>query len=545
MAVGGTPRIRLGALAVVCALLVTSFPLALASAETNEVTMLGESAAEESETADETADIKYPYQQWAKEDQRLQSKFPPPPPEPKSAKKQAETLRWAMMRGLKQDLVDAKEGKNKHTMRRQKEEREESDRNTMQSYIQQAQLKAKMETQLKLAKSNKQPAASEETPEQVDQAREDKAKAAAEEDTALEEAEMPPDEDLAQKMLEERSSALLQVSASPATPRERAIVDKAAKGGHLPATTEVCKIARKGLQNICSSLGQDSAKCAGGQKTYSQKCRHPDDTKDALEKASIHVKDGSSLHKAATETQSATLPADGTIVHVKAGSSLHNEATATVHVKEGSSLHNEAAATVHVKEGSSLHKAMPESAPASSDDPSSDVSAKASTVKSPEARASARASASDDSKSQQSGAIKKNGKYLAKKDQILHRNDASFTGEEVPAALKKESEAEINQVAEAAAKDFNNLESYKKSIVDAAVAAAAPVVAELKHKAAIKAKLAARSEQARAETAVQDAKKEESKQQAKEEQAKEVAQANKAVSKAGDKAAQEAQQPQK
>merc|ERR1712166_636670 len=235
-------------------------------------------------------------------------------------------------------------------MRRQKEEREESDRNTMQSYIQQAQLKAKMETQLKLAKSNKQPAASEETPEQVDQAREDKAKAAAEEDIALEEAEMPPDEDLAQKMLEERSSALLQVSASPATPRERAIVDKAAKGGHLPATTEVCKIARKGLQNICSSLGQDSAKCAGGQKTYSQKCRHPDDTKDALETASIHVKDGSSLH---------------------------NEATATVHVKEGSSLHNEAAATAHVKEGSSLQKAMPESAPASSDDPSSDVSAKA------------------------------------------------------------------------------------------------------------------------------------------------------------------------
>merc|ERR1712166_576374 len=312
-------------------------------------------------------------------------------------------------------------------MRRQKEEREESDRNTMQSYIQQAQLKAKMESQLKLAKSNKQPAASEETPEQVDQAREDKAKAAAEEDTAFEEAEMPPDEDLAQKMLEERSSALLQVSASPATPRERAIVDKAAKGGHLPATTEVCKIARKGLQNICSSLGQDSAKCAGGQKTYSQKCRHPDDTKDALEKASIHVKDGSSLHKAATQTQSATLPADGTIVHVK----------------EGSSLHNEAAATAHVKEGSSLHKAMPESAPASSDDPSSDVSAKASTVKSPEARASA----SDDSKSQQSETSKKNGKYLAKKDQILHRNDASFTGEEVPAALKKESEAEINQVA--------------------------------------------------------------------------------------------------
>jgi len=549
MVVGGTARMRLAALAVVCTLLVTSFPLALA---TNEVTMLGESAAAVAEEEGKPGGVSMPritggqYEQWAQEDQRVLSQFPPPPPEPKNRKQKAETLRWALMRGLKQDLVDAKEEKNKHTMRRQKGEREESDRNTMQSYIQQAQLKAKMETQLKLAKSNKQPAASEETPEQVDQAREDKAKAAAEEDTALEEAEMPPDEDLAQKMLEERSSALLQVSASPATPRERAIVDKAAKGGHLPATTEVCKIARKGLQNICSSLGQDSAKCAGGQKTYSQKCRHPDDTKDALEKASIHVKDGSSLHKAATETQSATLPADGTIVHVKAGSSLHNEATATVHVKEGSSLHNEAAATVHVKEGSSLHKAMPESAPASSDDPSSDVSAKASTVKSPEARASASgASASDDSKSQQSETSKKNGKYLAKKDQILHRNDASFTGEEVPAALKKESEAEINQVAEAAAKDFNNLESYKKSIVDAAVAAAAPVVAELKHKAAIKAKLAARSEQARAETAVQDAKKEESKQQAKEEQAKEVAQANKAVSKAGDKAAQEAQQPQK
>jgi len=425
-----------------------------------------------------------------------------------------------------------------------------SDRETMQTYIQQALLKSKVAKQLK--EMNEQKATAEETPQQVEKAMKDKAKDAAKEDTALEEAEMPPaDEDLAQKMLEESSSALLQVSAHPATQRERAIVDKAAQGGHLPATTEVCKIARKGLQNICSSLGQDSAKCAGGQKTYSQKCRHPDDTKDALAAASVHVKDGSSLHKAATQTQSATLPADGTTVHVKEGSSLHNEATATVHVKEGSSLHNEATATTHVKEGSSLHRAMPEPVPASSE--SSDVSAKASTAKSPEASATeasasaseASASASDDSKSQQSETPKKNGKYLAKKDQILHRNDASFTGDEVPAALKKESEAEINQVAQAAAKDFNNLESYKKSIVDAAVAAAAPVVAELKHKAAIKAKLAAKSEQARAETAVQDAKKEESKQQAKEEQAEEVAQANKAVSKAGDKAAQEAQQPQK
>merc|ERR1711957_419387 len=104
----------------------------------------------------------------------------------------------------------------------------------------------------------------------------------------------------------------------------------------------------------------------------------------------------------------------GTVVHVKAGSSLHNEATATVHVKEGSSLHNEVAATVHVKEGSSLHKAMPESAPASSDDPSSDVSAKASTVKSPEARASASDGSGSVSKSQQSE-TSKNGKYLAKK----------------------------------------------------------------------------------------------------------------------------------
>ena len=195
MVVGGTARVRLAALAVVCALLVTSFPLALASAETNEVTMLGESAAaeEEQKLADVTS---LTYLKWAQEDQRLLSKFvPPPPPEPQSAQEQAETIRWAMMRGLKQDLVDAKLAWDKHTVRKQNIAREESDRETMQSYIQQALLKAKIHKQMQ--EMTNKPAPSEETPQQVDKAMKDKAKAAAKEDTALEEAEFlpAPDED--------------------------------------------------------------------------------------------------------------------------------------------------------------------------------------------------------------------------------------------------------------------------------------------------------------------------------------------------------------
>ena len=180
MVAGGTARMRLAALAVVCALLVTSFPLALA---TNEVTV------EEERKPGDALNVKYPYEQWAKEDQRLLSNFPPPPPELQSAKENAETLRWAMMRGLKQDLVDAKEGKNKHTMRKQNEEREESDREALQSYIQQALLKEKEKAIAEL--TNKK------TPQQVEKAMKDKAKAAAKEDTALEEAEMvsAPDED--------------------------------------------------------------------------------------------------------------------------------------------------------------------------------------------------------------------------------------------------------------------------------------------------------------------------------------------------------------
>ena len=143
---------RLAALAVVCALLVTSFPLALA---TNEVTMLGESAAAVAEEEGKPGGVSMPsitggqYEQWAQEDQRVLSQFPPPPPEPKNRKQKAETLRWALMRGLKQDLVDAKRSKWLIDVRKQKQKVEESDREMMQSYIQQALLKVKTDKQIK------------------------------------------------------------------------------------------------------------------------------------------------------------------------------------------------------------------------------------------------------------------------------------------------------------------------------------------------------------------------------------------------------------
>ena len=64
----------------------------------------------------------------------------------------------------------------------------------MHSYIQQALLKAKTK---QMQKMTNEKAPSAETPQQVEEAMKDKAKAAAKEDTALEEAEMvpAPDED--------------------------------------------------------------------------------------------------------------------------------------------------------------------------------------------------------------------------------------------------------------------------------------------------------------------------------------------------------------
>jgi len=126
--------------------------------------------------------------------------------------------------------------------------------------------------------------------------------------------------------------------------------------------------------------------------------------------------------------------------------------------------------------------------------------------------------------------------YFGKRDQVLHRNDASFDGHKVPAALKAAAKAEIGQVASAATKDFKGSESYKESIVEAAVEAAAPQVAELKHKASIKAKIAAKSEQARANHAVKEAEQKEKEEQDKEDQAVEAVKTNDAVSKAEDKA---------
>ena len=117
------------------------------------------------------------------------SKFPAPPPQPQNAKREAETLRWALMRGVKQDLADAKRAKWMINVKREKIKQEESDREIMHSYIQQALLKAKTK---QMQKMTNEKAPSAETPQQVEEAMKDKAKAAAKEDTALEEAEMAP-----------------------------------------------------------------------------------------------------------------------------------------------------------------------------------------------------------------------------------------------------------------------------------------------------------------------------------------------------------------
>jgi hypothetical protein len=488
-------------------LLVTSFSTSsLVVAVSDEVTMLADTESDPISTATAEVQPQYPYHQWAMEDQEIFRKhFPSPPAEPKSANADNEIVRWAMMRGLKQDLVDAKEARSKHQIKTQEDEREKREA----AYIAAEITKNRVE---KLAKAGTKAGDNE------------MADAEAEHDVA---AEDTAQDEAAEGAAKGESTVLLQESPGKASQqrREKAIVAKAAHGEHLPATSEVCRIAQKGLTNICKSYGTGSDKCAGGQKIYSQKCRHPDDSLDALSLTSVHVKEGSSLHYAASVTKSFTPPADGTTVHVKEGSSLHNEATATAHVKEGTSLHNEATATAHVKEGTSLQFAVGGMADSSN----------GTTSHAKEGTSLHKASGSPKSAAAGSPAQDK-AKYFGKKDQVLHRNDASFDGHKVPAALKKAAKAEISQVASAAAKDSKGLESYKKSIVDVAVEAASPKVAELKHKASIKAKIAAQSEEARANNAVKEAKQKEEKEQEKEDQAAEAVKTNEAVSKAEDKA---------
>jgi hypothetical protein len=109
------------------------------------------------------------------------------------------------------------------------------------------------------------------------------------------------------------------------------------------------------------------------------------------------------------------------------------EPETTVHVKEGSALHK-AQTTVRVKEGSALHT-----------------------------------------------------RYYAKKEDVLHKNDPAYDNAE---QLKEEAETQVEIIASAAIRDSGLMESskdegfeqFKEAAIAAAVAAAAPKVAELNAK---------------------------------------------------------------
>jgi hypothetical protein len=140
-------------------------------------------------------------------------------------------------------------------------------------------------------------------------------------------------------------------------------------------------------------------------------------------------------------------------------------------------LQEQSEPTVHVKHGSSLHKA------ATKQEPDADAGVT---------------------------------RYYGKKDEVLHRNDPAYDPHRVPEALQKEAKEAITAVATAAANSHTGnaaFEQYKQSVIATAVSTAAPKLAELKHKANIKAGLQVREAKAQARATVEIAKKAEEKQE--------------------------------
>merc|ERR1711998_596223 len=234
---------------------------------------------------------------------------------------------------------------------------------------------------------------------------------------------------------------------------------------------------------------------------YTRKCTTPDDTKEPVDRAKPVLKQA---------VKKPVVKKSGTTVHVKAGSSLHQAATTSVHVKDGSSLHQAATTSVHVKDGSSLNQAAASSS--AGNDKTGDTSKPA--------------------------ADKKGTKYYGKEDQLLHRKDASHNmNSDIPHELQKEARHHVRAVADQAADKAPNADTpafrkYRDAVVNSAVRAAAPKIAELKHKAVIKGRIAVRDAKTEAKKDVSNAEKDEAEQKEDKKRAEAEAKASKQVAKA-------------
>merc|ERR1711975_44188 len=235
------PRV---ALVVACALLCAALPAQAMWETDGTVSQLGD-PKEELEEQEEPR-RNYPYDTWAAEAKALEKQFPASPPEPKAKDQLDEDTRWALRKGLKRELIDAKREYNSHLLKKKQAESEAA----MAADLKQAQNSAALEN---------------ETGAQANA--DDESISAAETKKAAEAAIAQPGAVLLQ-------TGELQYDYQHNIPAEdQDIVADAKSGKRLEASPEVCKVARRGLTNICQSFGAKSEKCMAGQKTFDEKCK--------------------------------------------------------------------------------------------------------------------------------------------------------------------------------------------------------------------------------------------------------------------------------
>merc|ERR1711988_1631362 len=235
------PRV---ALVVACALLCAALPAQAMWETDGTVSLLGD-PKEELEEQEEPR-RNYPYDTWAAEAKALEKQFPASPPEPKAKDQLDEDTRWALRKGLKRELIYAKREYNSHLLKKKQAESEAA----MAADLKQAQNSAALEN---------------ETGAQANA--DDESISAAETKKAAEAAIAQPGAVLLQ-------TGELQYEYQHNIPaKDQDIVADAKSGKRLEASPEVCKVARRGLTNICQSFGAKSEKCMAGQKTFDEKCK--------------------------------------------------------------------------------------------------------------------------------------------------------------------------------------------------------------------------------------------------------------------------------
>merc|ERR1711988_1582272 len=583
------PRV---ALVVACALLCAALPAQAMWETDGTVSQLGD-PKEELEEQEEPR-RNYPYDTWAAEAKALEKQFPASPPEPKAKDQLDEDTRWALRKGLKRELIDAKREYNSHLLKKKQAESEAA----MAADLKQAQNSAALE---------------KETGAQANA--DDESISAAETKKAAEAAIAQPGAVLLQ-------TGELQYDYQHNIPAEdQDIVADAKSGKRLEASPEVCKVARRGLTNICQSFGAKSEKCMAGQKTFDEKCEQvtgpepkddhkktesqeqgnkgdaankqvkkeeaaaeeemkaadkaaeknaekevkkeeaageeqaKEEAKEAEEKPTKKAaaedekaaakeeaaeeeaaeKELEKEQEAAEKTEEAAGKSGAKTVNPDAAKKLASKAetgkdpkapskiakksksmktgkskleaaiakrekiedaaaktakdaiknaqaeaktmkkaeaaeakaassSSSVHVKKGSSLHQAASTSVHVKDGSSLHQAASTSTHMKAKEPHDSA------------------------------------KYYGKKGGILHRNEFSSVNPIKPSGDAQQSAAEeLTRLAKAIADKHADVDAtFKQSVIEAAVRAAAPKLAQLRHKAEVKAKSVVEKAEAKA-----------------------------------------------